>query len=595
MRKALRAVGLIVALTFKADPVRAAWLVIRSPINMCSMLGTAYGLKLLTDAVVAGNDGAVLRAAALLVAVLLLGTLASVGSLSARAMVIEKSSLLIDRRLMESALQVPGLEHHETPWHRDQIELLKLRRGELGEVVDAVGHNLGILLLTAGSVFLLAQIDPLLVLLPLAAIPSVWASPRAERMRVIAQEQTVDGLRSARHLFELATSAGAGKEVRLFGLGPTLLTRHSALWDRADRVQNTAAWRGGMLAAGGWLVFSAAYVAAIGLVVLRVADGKGTPGDVLMAVQLAAGINRTVQGIVFMAGWLRGQIRTAGRALWLMDYASARRQATAGAVTVPDRLRSGITLEQVTFCYPDTRTDVISGLSLRIAAGTTVAVVGENGAGKSTLVKLLARFYDPAGGRILVDGVDLRRFDPADWRAHWAAGFQDFARFELLARETVGVGDLSRIGEEAAIGAALDRAAAADVVGSLPAGGSTPLGRTFDDGVELSGGQWQKLALGRAMMRPEPLVLVLDEPTASLDAMTEHELFARYAAGASRVAAETGAITILVSHRFSTVRMADLIVVMDAGRLREAGCHEELMAQGGLYAELYELQARAYR
>jgi len=210
-------------------------------------------------------------------------------------------------------------------------------------------------------------------------------------------------------------------------------------------------------------------------------------------------------------------------------------------------------------------------------------------------VKLLARFYEPTEGRILVEGVDLRCFDPAEWRTRWAAGFQDFARFELLAGETVGVGDLPRMEEKAAIGSALARAAATDVVDGLPHGTRTPLGRTFDDGVELSGGQWQKLALGRAMMRESPLVLVLDEPTASLDAFTEHELFSRYAQTAGRVAAETGAITILVSHRFSTVQMADFIVVLDSGRLVEVGSHEELMSRGGLYAELFELQARAYR
>jgi ATP-binding cassette subfamily B protein len=234
-------------------------------------------------------------------------------------------------------------------------------------------------------------------------------------------------------------------------------------------------------------------------------------------------------------------------------------------------------------------------VNIPIPAGSTVAIVGENGAGKTTLVKLLGRFYAPTAGAITVDGTDIASFDVEEWRARISGGFQDFARFEFLAREAVGVGDIPRIEDEPAIVGALARASATDVVPTLPGGFDTQLGKSFDDGIELSGGQWQKLALGRAMMREQPLLLVLDEPTAALDAQTEHALFERYAGAARRVAAETGAITIFVSHRFSTVRMADLIIVIEGGRVAESGSHAELMAQGGLYAELYELQARAYR
>jgi ATP-binding cassette subfamily B protein len=210
-------------------------------------------------------------------------------------------------------------------------------------------------------------------------------------------------------------------------------------------------------------------------------------------------------------------------------------------------------------------------------------------------VKLLCRFYDPTDGTIRVDGVDLRRIDPARWRERLSAGFQDFAKFELIARETVGVGALWSIDDEDAVRAALARASADGVVDTLPNGFDTQLGKSFGGGAELSGGQWQKLALGRAMMRPAPVLLVLDEPTAALDAQTEHALFERYVGAARRSAAATGAITVLVSHRFSTVRMADTIVVIDGARVAEFGTHDELLAARGLYAELYELQARAYR
>jgi ATP-binding cassette, subfamily B, bacterial len=209
-------------------------------------------------------------------------------------------------------------------------------------------------------------------------------------------------------------------------------------------------------------------------------------------------------------------------------------------------------------------------------------------------VKLLAKLYEPGAGRILVDGVDLARLPAERWRERLAGAFQDFFRFEFQARHSVGVGDVARIENEPAVVRAVERAGADDVVARFAAGLDTQLGPTWPGGVEVSFGQWQKLALARGFMRDEPLVLVLDEPTAALDAETEHALFERYAAGA-RLGAEEGRITILVSHRFSTVRMADLIVVLDGARLIEVGGHEELMARRGTYADLYEIQAAAYR
>jgi ATP-binding cassette subfamily B protein len=247
------------------------------------------------------------------------------------------------------------------------------------------------------------------------------------------------------------------------------------------------------------------------------------------------------------------------------------------------------------FQYPGSATPVLDGVSLLLPAGSVVALVGENGAGKTTLVKLLTGMYAPTAGRIMVDAADLGRMDPGQWRARTSAAFQDFARLELLAREAVGVGDLPRLEEREAVGTALERAGAGELRGRLPDGLETQLGRDWEGGTELSGGQWQKLALARAMMRDAPLLLILDEPTASLDAEPEHALFERYARASRRSAASAGTVTVLVSHRFSTVRMADLIVVLENGRVQEMGDHGALMSAGGLYAELYELQAQAYR
>jgi ATP-binding cassette subfamily B protein len=263
---------------------------------------------------------------------------------------------------------------------------------------------------------------------------------------------------------------------------------------------------------------------------------------------------------------------------------------------VPTKLRHGIVLTGVSYRYPHRDHDVLRGVDLHLPAGSTVAVVGDNGAGKTTLVKLLTGLYTPTSGRITIDGTDLSILDPERWRTRVSAAFQDHARWEFRVGETVGIGDVTSLDDPEAISDAVERAGAGDVVDALPAGLDTQLGPSWPGGVDLSGGQWQKLAIARAMMRRAPLLLVLDEPTAALDAETEHRLFERWTTAAARLRQETGAVTVLVSHRFSTVRMADLIVVLDQGRVVEVGRHDELLARpGGLYAELFTLQAASYR
>jgi ATP-binding cassette subfamily B protein len=280
------------------------------------------------------------------------------------------------------------------------------------------------------------------------------------------------------------------------------------------------------------------------------------------------------------------------RLAWLEDYTAS---ATATAdLPVPAVLHHGIRLDGVSFAYPGTSRRVLDDVSMTLPAGSVVALVGENGAGKTTLVKLLAKMYEPTAGAIFVDETPLARIAAEEWRARLAGAFQDFFRFELRARHTVGLGDVPRLDDESAVVAAIDRAGAGDVVARLSSGLDTQLGPTWPGGVDVSYGQWQKLALARGFMRDDPLLLVLDEPTAALDAETEHALFERYAA-AARQGDQSGRITVLVSHRFSTVRMADLIVVLDGARLVEMGTHDELMAKRGRYAELYGIQAAAYR
>jgi ATP-binding cassette subfamily B protein len=345
-------------------------------------------------------------------------------------------------------------------------------------------------------------------------------------------------------------------------------------------------------------VFGAGYVGAVVFVASTLHE---TAGQVLLVLaagsRLSAYIGATVGEIGFLRGfWLEGSRRLA----WLEDYAAALAEHVNAPV--PNRLNQGIRLDHVCFAYPGTTRRVLEDVNLELAAGTVIAIVGENGAGKSTLVKLLCRMYQPDEGRILIDGEDLARMPVEEWRSRLAGAFQDFFRFEFSARHSVGVGDLPRLDDEPAVATAVQRAGAADLVAGLPAGLETQLGPTWPEGVEVSFGEWQKLALARGFMRDRTLLLVLDEPTAALDAETEHALFERYAAAArserlGQFASGTrdGRITILVSHRFSTVRMADLIVVLDGARVVEVGTHEALLAKGGSYAELYRIQAAAYR
>jgi ATP-binding cassette subfamily B protein len=346
-----------------------------------------------------------------------------------------------------------------------------------------------------------------------------------------------------------------------------------------------------------WAVFGSAYVGAVVFVSTAL---HRSAGDVLLVLaagsRLTAYVGATVGEIGFLRGiWMDGSRRLA----WLEDYAATF--VAAADRPVPARLGRGIRFEHVSFAYPGTERLVLEDVNLELPAGAVVAVVGENGAGKTTLVKLLAKLYEPTSGRILIDDVELARIPADGWRARLAGAFQDFFRFEFLARQTVGVGDVPRLDDPPAVVTAVGRAGAEDVVARLAAGLETQLGPTWPGGAEVSFGQWQKLALARGFMRDHPLLLVLDEPTAALDAETEHALFERYAAAAHGTRNDNGAgsgdgrITILVSHRFSTVRMADLIVVLDGSRVAEVGTHDELMARGGQYAELYGIQAAAYR
>jgi ATP-binding cassette, subfamily B, bacterial len=556
----------------------------------------ALWLKFLGEGVLQA-DGRLLSASALGLGVSVTATW-FLGTVSTRVQrrFRDKVTIALESHVARLQASVSTIAHQERPEYLDRLSVLRNQVFVLDHMYVSLFSTCGWILRLGVVIALLMSIHPVLGLLAFFALPTVLTSVWRPGIERTTEERHASASRLAMHLFTTATAASSGKEVRVTRIGERLLRDRRRAWERWYRPVAAARWGSAFWHALAWAVFGAAYVSAIVFVSSFL---RAPAGDVLLVLaagsRLSAYVGATVGEIGFLRGiWLDGSRRLA----WLEDYATSL-LASADA-PAPARLRQGIRLEGVSFAYPGTERLVLDGVSVNLPAGAVVALVGENGAGKTTLVKLLSKMYEPTSGRILVDGAPLDRIRTAEWRSRIAGAFQDFFRFELKARHSVGLGDVPRHDDPDAVLAAVGRAGAGDVVDRLPEGLDTQLGPTWPGGVEISFGQWQKLALARGFMREAPLLLVLDEPTAALDAETEHALFERYAA-ATRGPVDTsdngrlGGITILVSHRFSTVRMADLIVVLDGARVAQVGSHEDLMTRGGPYADLYRIQAAAYR
>lgn len=590
----LRDTALLIRLIFTTSPIRGTVVVVLNALENASQALFAVFLGWIVDAGVRGDLDAIVTAGAVIAAILGLSLMAGVGGFYIRLNLADRVGHRIDRDVLEITAGLPRIEHQERPEFLDDLNLLREQREVVGHSVGAMVTTIGVLVQLGVSVVLLARVHSLLVFLPLFGIPSLAFAAKAQSWVYGAMRESQPFRRKADLLYGLATSPGPAKELRIFGTVDDISRRHDEGMHESERLLWGARIRATILTSIGWTVFAVGYALALLLVIDGAAKGQITPGKVLMVLTLAGQLNGQVSGVANVVAWLLQTLKTIGRYRWLRTYAG--RQEPSGTETdLPKVLTDGIRFEGVSFAYPGTDRPILTDVTMHLPAGARVAVVGDNGAGKSTLMKLLCGFYDPTSGRIMVDDRPLSSFDPQAWRDRLSAGFQDFARYDLEAGEVVGIGQLRELGNTAAYDAALDRAGAEEVIPGLKARYATPLGRSFEDGIELSGGQWQKLALGRAMMRPNPLLLVLDEPTAALDADTEHRLFTRYAEAAARAAQETGAITVFVSHRFSTVRMADIIIVVDGGRIVESGSHSQLLAKNGLYSELYEIQARQYR
>lgn len=558
----------------------------------------AYWLKLMVDSVGSGDGGALLLAA-----VGVVGSIAGTSALAyvgSRVLAAMESQLRyrLNRQALELAGRVPTLDLHESPDHLTQLESFRREQYELYQVVPRLVGLLAMVVRIVAAGVLLASVQPTLLLLPLFGIPALAVSPWTGGLFRVGNERAAEPARRAAHLLELTATSGAAKEVRLFRLGEELIGRFHSEQRLIRRIHHRMWLRAAGIGIAARMIFLIGYFAAIVWTVRLAADGNASVGDAVLTTVLAGQVLGLVTGSAELLQLTFQSVVAASRLVYLTDLEQSFRNKLP-TTPPPQRLDNGIRLEHVSYSYPGTEREVVRDLNLLLPAGTTVAIVGDNGAGKSTVVKLLAGMYRPTSGRILLDETDLATIDPDQYRDRLSACFQDHARFEFLVRETVGIGDLNMLADhdhrDPAIAGALDRAGATDVRTSLTNGLDTQLGPTWPGGIDLSGGQWQKLALARAMMQHRPTLLLLDEPTAALDAETEHELFRRWAEASRRTAARTGGVTILVSHRFSTVQMADLVVVLNQGRLMEIGTHADLLSRDGHYAEMYNIQARSYR
>lgn len=499
-----------------------------------------------------------------------------------------------DVQVAQMNSSIATLDHMEDAELLDKLQVLRDNEGALGNALNLLLNTLNNLAFAAASIVVAVTADWRLILLALFGIPRVIAVRWSLRWDKRAEEQSGSPSRLAQSLLDLTAEASAGAETRVFGLQEELRRRTRdavAAW-RAPLVAK--ARRYGVLDATMGVLYFGAAVAIIGWVARDALHGSVPASALVVAVSVIGAMQQLSQTFVWGIQHFSLAIRNANRFLWLREYTERVAAEHPGTAAPPAPLRRGIRLEHLSYRYPGADSESLSDVSLDLPAGAVVALVGENGAGKSTLVKLLAGMYQPTGGRILLDGADLADVDLDVWRMHMSGAFQDHANLEFAVQQSVGVGDVARVDDRGEVMRALRDGSAADVLTALPDGLDTQLGTSWPDGVELSGGQWQRLAIARGMMRNTPLLLVLDEPTSALDAATEHALFERYAE-AARKAGGRGAVTLLVTHRFSTVSAADLVVVLDRGHITEQGTHAELIAARGHYAELYELQARGYR
>lgn len=505
-----------------------------------------------------------------------------------QAVVGERLNHYIGEQIILAANRWRGLARFEDPAFADDLDVARRHATRGGIQILLYGARFALSVFTAiGMLLVLLTLSPLVpVLLVIASLPSIArAHFYQQRTGGHLYGQTPES-RRLQYSRDMLLTPEPAKDVRLYGLALFFRQRYGEIFDRTmgslDRLRRRLAISATFASLLASLASGAVYIYVVWLIV----NGEGSIGDLALYGGAALLLQATLPMLGFDVGFLSTLAFTFLPSLYRVIETPPDLSVPDNPVPAPKPIRQGIVFERVTFSYPGNPRPVLQDLSFAVRPDECLALVGRNGAGKTTIVKLLLRLYDPSAGRILLDGVDLREYDLEDLRREIGAIFQDFVRFELTAGENVGLGDVQAMGDSARVVAAASKAGASELLQSLPDGPDTWVGREFG-GRELSGGEWQKLALARGFMRDGQL-LVLDEPTANLDVQTEYEIYLRFH---RLTRART---TLLISHRFSTVRMADRIIYLADGRIQEEGSHADLLQLGGQYAHLYGLQAASY-
>ncbi len=565
-------------------------------------LGVAYAGKRIVDGVVAHSREATLRWVLVELAVVVTLALVQRGLGLVRTLLGARLGIDINVTILRKALGL-DLQFFEDPDFYDK--LTRARREASSRPISLVSESFGLVqsaVTLAGYAALLVRFSGWAVLaLALATVPATVAEMRYSKLAFRVRNWRSPESRKVLYLEYVLANDEHAKEVKLFGLGPTLLERYERLSEgfyEEDRrlFVRRAVWTQ-LLSLVGTAAFYGAYAAMAAMA----AAGKLTLGNMTMYViafrqgqqafqSALGGIGSIYEHNLYMSN-LWEYLRIADDGETARSSAKRAKDVADGPGRAPLARHggAGIRFEDVGFRYPGKDAWAVRHVNLDIPPGDSVALVGENGAGKTTLVKLMTRLYEPTEGRIVIDGRDLRDWPAEELRKRYGVLFQDFNQYQLKVRENVGFGSVEHADDEPRVARATERGGATEVVAGLPGGLDAPLGRWFQSGSELSGGQWQKIALARAFMREDADILVLDEPTAALDAEAEHAVFERF-----RELAE-GRTTIVISHRFPTVRMARQIVVLDHGTIVETGTHDELVARGGKYARMFALQAQGYQ
>jgi ATP-binding cassette subfamily B protein/ATP-binding cassette subfamily C protein len=597
LRVVFREVPGTLRLVWAADRAGACWLLALTGLLALLPAAVAWVGKLIVDGVVAasarGDAAAAARVSwlvglelALMALQLLLGRLAGLR----RELLRAHLGNLLNERILQKALELE-LRHFEDSETYDKMQNARREAASrplsLALQLVAIGQNTVTLAALSG---LLWRLSPASVAVVVAAsLPAFLAEARlaGESFRLYSW-RAPEG-RRLNYLEWILTRDAHVKEVKLFGLGPLILSRYRELFQKFFAEDRRLARRRFAAGTGFGLLSLLAFYAMYALMAGRAAAGGLTLGDLTLYIVVFRQGQGAIQAVLgAVGGMYEDALFMQNLFAFLAIPAGGERPRITPAATLPRGRSLPIELDRVSFRYPGRDAWVLQDVSLALAPGETLGLVGENGAGKSTIVKLLLRLHEPTAGAIRWGGVDLRDLDPADLRARIGAVFQDFVRYQFSAAENIGLGEPDRLADRARIEAAAVRGGAEGVIAGLPQGYDTVLGGWFERGHELSAGQWQKLAVARAFMRQDAELLILDEPTASIDAEAEAELFERF----RQLAA--GRSALVISHRFSTVRLADRIAVLHGGRLVELGSHQALLAQDGRYAHLFRLQARGY-